>query len=43
MNPEKITTQLPTHPSSVARQVLEHARRHRQRDTVISAEGRTAP
>jgi hypothetical protein len=43
MNPDRITARLHDAPSSVARQVLEYERRHRQRDTVISAaEARTA-
>ncbi|MEU6184048.1 hypothetical protein [Streptomyces coeruleorubidus] len=44
MNPDKITAQLQNVPSSVARQVLEYERSHRQRREVISAaETRTAP
>ncbi|GAP47653.1 hypothetical protein [Streptomyces azureus] len=44
MNPDKITAQLQNVPSSVARQVLEYERRHRQRQEVISAaETRTTP
>ncbi|MFI5681885.1 hypothetical protein [Streptomyces cellulosae] len=44
MNPDKITTQLRNVPASVARQVLEYERLHRQRQEVMSAaETRTAP
>lgn len=43
MNPDKITAQLQNTPASVARQVLEYERLHRQRQEVISAaETRTA-
>jgi hypothetical protein len=44
MNPDLITARLQNVPSSLARQVVEYERRHRQRDAVISAaEARTAP
>ncbi|PZG95462.1 hypothetical protein C1I97_26960, partial [Streptomyces sp. NTH33] len=44
MSPDEITARLQNVPAGVARQVLEYERRHRQRDTVISAtEAPTAP
>lgn len=44
MEPDRITAQLQNVSSIVARHVQEYERRHRQRDTVVSAaEARTAP
>jgi hypothetical protein len=37
MDPDQITAQLQNVPSSTAEQVLEYERRHRRRDTIISA------